>query len=308
MDTKKNKLGMGLSALLGDSNILEEVNINKSPQKQNIKNSNREIIKIPVENISVNPFQPRHFFSDEAINELSESIKAKGLLQPILVRSKGENKFEIISGERRFRAIKKLDYKYIPAIVKNVKDSDMLEIGLAENLQREDLNPVEEAKGYKLLIDKFNYTQEQLSTIVHKSRPYIGNILRLLKLPNEVLQAIEQGKISTSHARTLIREANPEEKLKQILNNKLSVRDAEKIQQNKQKKNIKKSEKSAEIFSIEQSLTDILQSMSEVKINTDNSGEIKIKFKDLEDLDRILNIINSSNKPNFKIKIPKFNR
>ena len=147
-------------------------------------------------------------------------------------------------------------------------------------MQRENLNPVEEAKGYKLLVDKFGYTQEQLSTIVHKSRPYIGNILRLLKLPNEVLQAIENGRISASHARTLIREKNPEEKLKQILNNRLSVRDAEKLQQNKQKRSLRETNSPSEILSIEQSLTEVLKSESKVYINNNNSGEIKIKFKD----------------------------
>ena len=303
-----SKLGMGLDALIGDRNLLKEVNVNNNfkESSQNTNHKYKEVIKISISDISVNPFQPRHFFSQESINELAESIKAKGLLQPILVRSKENGKFEIISGERRFRAMKRLEYKTVPAIIKNVKDSDMLEIGLAENLQREDLNPIEEAKGYKLLIDKFGYTQEQLSNIVHKSRPYIGNILRLLKLPDTVLQAIESGKISTSHARTLIREKNPEKSLRKILTGKLSVREAENLQTNKQTKYTK--ENNAEIISIEESLTNNLKSDSKIKLNSDNSGEIKIKFKNLDDLDRILNIINNSNKLDFKIKAPKFNR
>ncbi len=324
MQNNNNKLGRGLSALLGDNtDLLKEVSINNRDQNDVLyvspadkTGTAAEVIMMAVGSIRTNPFQPRRFFSPESIAELAASIKAKGLLQPILVRPTQDiHGFEIISGERRFRAIRKLGYETAPVIVKQASDRDMLEIGLAENLQREDLNPVEEAKGYKLLIDRFGYTQENLSQVVNKSRPYIGNILRLLSLPDKVLKAIESGRISVSHARTLIREQDPAAALKRILKGGLSVREAESSMENKQEKKAKKPSvkngakfKNSEIFAIEDLLTDTLKTKSTITVGENSAGEIKIQFKNLEDLDRILGILNCVHNavPENKIKIPKF--
>ncbi|MDR2933693.1 MAG: ParB/RepB/Spo0J family partition protein [Rickettsiales bacterium] len=321
MQNNNNKLGRGLSALLGDStDLLKEVSINNrdrddvmyvSPSDKT--GTAAEVIMMATGSILTNPFQPRRFFSPESINELAESIKAKGLLQPILVRPTQDiHHFEIISGERRFRAIRKLGYESVPVIVKHAKDSDMLEIGLMENLQREDLNPVEEAKGYKLLTERFGYTQENLSQVVHKSRPYISNIMRILTLPEKVLTAIESGQISVSHARTLIREADPEGALKRILQGGLSVRDAEKAQENKQEKRTKSAPKTKfknpEIAAIEDLLTDTLKAKSKINMGADDSGEIKIQFSNMNDLDRILSILNCVYNEKNTVKIPKFGK
>ncbi len=308
-NNQNNKLGRGLSALLGDDvSFLKEVPV--SSEKKETKNNNdvfyvspadkegtaNEIVMLAMGCIELNPYQPRTHFNIESIKELAQSIEKKGLLQPIVVRPTQDiHKFQIISGERRFRAIKSLGHTSIPVVIRQATDLEMLELGLAENLQREDLNPIEEAKGYKRLIDEFGYTQEQLSSIVHKSRPYIANVIRLLKLPENILKEIESGRISRSHARTLIKEENPEKVLEKIIKNKLSVRSAEEEHKKSSKKlkkeNVKSANQNTEIIAIQDLLIHTFKTKVSVDLDKNKSGKITIHFSDLQELDRILGLL-----------------
>jgi ParB family chromosome partitioning protein len=283
MNNIRNNLGKGLSALLGEDN----------------ENPNKDIKTLPLALIAVNKNQPRKHFDEEAINELAQSIKEQGIIQPLIVRKSPviPSSYEVIAGERRYRAAKKLGLKDVPVIVKELSDNAAFEIALIENLQRENLNSIEEAKGYARLRDNYKYTQEDIAKKIGKSRAYVTNILRLLNLPEKVVHLLEQNKISKSHAKALVSSDNPEELAEQIITGNLSVRSTENIStasssdtvKNRRRNSRKqKQEKSAEITSLEKHVTERTGFPTRINMKKNGEGEIKIEFSNTGDLDRII--------------------
>ncbi|MBA1338683.1 MAG: chromosome partitioning protein, ParB family [Pelagibacterales bacterium] len=269
----KKGLGRGLSSLLGDS-----------PNKID---SN----KISIKDIKRNKFQPRKYFSKENLEDLSNSIKERGIIQPIVVRPDKniDGKYEIIAGERRWLASQNAGLHEIPAVILNVDDVKSLEFAIVENVQRQDLNPIEEAKGYQRLVDEFDYNQEKLSKFIGKSRSYIANSLRLLGLPEEVLLMVQQGDLSAGHARSLIGLNNSTEIAKKIIQNKLSVRQSEVLVKQFKDKNFKLvSKKDSNILDLQKNLeakTGLSVSMNNKK---NNSGLISFEYKNLDQLEKLI--------------------
>ena len=208
-EMKKNALGRGLSSLLNPSGY---------------DDAEGQVINLPLDSIQKGSFQPRRYFPEEDLNELAASIQERGVLQPVLVRSFSDKQYELIAGERRWRAAKIAGLHEIPVIVRNFSDGEALEIGLLENIQRQDLNPIEEAEGYHRLAEEFDHTQESLSRILGKSRSHIANTLRLLTLPKTVQEHLVTGKLSAGHGRSLIGVEDPEHIAEMIISRRLSVR------------------------------------------------------------------------------------
>jgi ParB family chromosome partitioning protein len=276
----KQPLGRGLSALI--------------PESAKRQTADR-VINIPVEDVTPNPYQPRIQMNNESLEELAASIKEKGVVQPILVRSMGTDKYEIIAGERRFRACKMVGLPEVPAIVKEVNDTEAMAIAITENIQREDLNAVELARAYSALMNEFNLTQEQLAQSVGKSRPAVANMMRLLQLPQEIQENILSGKISMGHARALLslEQQNLQIELcKKIIELELSVRQTEKMVQKllQQPKQQRIAFRSAEIEAIENKLRTMLATQVKVQ-QTGKKGKIEIEYYSVDDIDRIINII-----------------
>lgn len=241
-NNKKFGLGRGLEALLGDEDInlnLDEETADVSSFVENgvFKNENSNEIKI--EDIEPCCFQPRTEFNQEALETLAQSIKEKGVLQPLLLRKKGE-KYEIIAGERRWRAAKLAGLESVPAVIKDLTDSETLEIALIENLQRENLSAIEEAEGLSRLMNEYEYTQEVIAKVIGKSRSHIANTLRLLSLPDEIKQMIKENKLSAGHARTLVGKDNALELAEKIIKEGLSVREAEALAANSKELDVRK--------------------------------------------------------------------
>ena len=294
MVDKKGKprgLGRGLSSLMGD--------ITKEPITSGVNSENQTDEKlVPVEKIYPNPNQPRKSFQEEKLIELANSIKTKGLVQPLIVRKKKGTKesFEIVAGERRWRAAQRAQIHELPVIVKDFSDIEVLEIAIIENVQRADLNPVEEALGYKNLMDNFDHTQEGLSKEIGKSRSHIANLLRLLSLPKEVQNLLISGQLTAGHARALVTSENPVALAKQIISLGLSVRDAERLAKNASQKNavkkVKIKEKPADTVILETDLSAALKMkvLIDHEVGKEN-GFISISYKSLEDLDRISEMI-----------------
>ena len=274
-----NGLAKGLSSLLGD----KDLSILKGSSSDRYKN-------LPLEQIVANKNQPRKQFDEKALSELSASIKEFGVLQPITVKKIDNNKFKIISGERRFRASLMAGLLSIPAIIEKVYIASIL-----ENIQRENLNIVEEAKAYENLINSYNYTQQQLATKLGKSRSHIANTLRLLTLPQKILNALIDKKIEMGHARALINCENAEKYLNEIIENELSVREVEKLVKGEtSNKAKKKQEKDKELENILHEKTDIFEKKLglKCKINfnkTKNRGTITMHYNSIDDLNNILN-------------------
>lgn len=289
---KKGVLGRGLGALLTDSVQQEE---NEKPAI-----IQASINEIDVESIEVNPYQPRTDFDEEALQELTESIKLQGIIQPITVRKLSENTYQLISGERRLQATKRAGLKTIPAYIRTANDQQMLEMALIENIQRENLNPIEIALSYQRLISECNLKQEELGDRVSKNRTTVTNYLRLLKLPPMIQAALRDKQISMGHARAIINVDNPDDQiaiLKKILLDDLSVRVVEEMVRNlssaKNKvKTVSKTEVRAEIKQLQTKLSSLFGTKISVKANQKNQGEIKIPFSSTDDLNRILDILN----------------
>ncbi|MCD8206924.1 MAG: ParB/RepB/Spo0J family partition protein [Bacteroidales bacterium] len=210
---QQDRLGKGLEALLGGNINVDDIRkpveyINKTPATPGVRSNSADIMLIPIDSIEPNPFQPRTDFDEDTMNELAESIRALGLIQPITVRSTAGGKYQIISGERRWRACRIADYKEMPAYIKDTNDSGMLEMAIVENVQREDLDPIEVALGYQRLIYECNLTQEQMAGMVGKNRASIANYLRLLKLPDKVQHDLKVGLVSVGHAKVLLEAAD----------------------------------------------------------------------------------------------------
>ena len=272
----KKGLGRGLSSLLGDSSKKIETN------------------KILIKDIVRNKFQPRKHFDKQSLEELTSSIKEQGIIQPIVVRPDklSEGKYEIIAGERRWLASQNAGLHEIPALILNVDDIKLLELAIVENVQRQNLNSIEEAKGYQKLIDDFNYNQEKLSQFIGKSRSYIANSLRLLSLPEEVFLMVEQGNLSAGHARSLIGLNNPVDIAKKIIQKKLSVRQSEILaRQFKDKKFKLVTKKDPNILDLQKVLEEKIGLTVAINNKKNNSGTISFEYQDLDQLNRLIDTI-----------------
>ena len=281
MDSNKIKkgLGRGLSSLIGETKIETQKNI------------------LSVSVLIPNKYQPRKIFDEENLNELSNSIRERGILQPIIVRKSNDeqSKFEIIAGERRWLAAKKAGLHTVPVVITEADDLKSLEFAIVENVQRHDLNPLEEAQGYKRLIDEFNYDQEKVSKFIGKSRSHITNSLRLLTLPLEVIKLIETQKLTAGHAKILVGLENSSFIANKIVEKKLSVRQAEsfvKIFKNKRQK--PNNVKDTNIKDLEISVSNKIGLNVLIKNKKNNKGKITFEYKGLDQLNRIIDIIKSN--------------
>ena len=275
-------LGRGLSALMGDI-----------PQDNVQTKSSSE--KIPIHFVYANPSQPRKNFNQELLNELSDSIKEQGIIQPILVRKKSEDKYEIVAGERRWRAAQLAKIHEVPVIILNIDDKKSLEFAILENIQRSDLNGIEEALGYDNLVRKFGYSQETLSKILGKSRSHIANTLRLAGLPEEIKKMISDGLLTAGHARCLVNVPDNVKLAKIIVNKNLSVRQAEFLVKKEQVfsslKKILRNNKDTNIKSLESDLGLLMGIKVDIKNKKNNSGEIKFSYKNLDQLNKIISVL-----------------
>jgi ParB family chromosome partitioning protein len=275
-------LGRGLSALMGDI-----------PQDNAQTKSSTE--KVPIHFVYANPSQPRKNFNQELLNELSESIKEQGIIQPILVRKKSEDKYEIVAGERRWRAAQLAKIHEVPVIILNIDDKKSLEFAILENIQRSDLNGIEEALGYDNLVKKFGYSQETLSKILGKSRSHIANTLRLAGLPEEIKKMISDGLLTAGHARCLVNVPDNVKLAKIIVNKNLSVRQAEFLVKKEQVfsslKKIPRNNKDVNIKTLESDLGLLMGIKVDIKNKKNNSGEIKFSYKNLDQLNKIISVL-----------------
>tara|TARA_B100000686_G_scaffold242579_1_gene251347 strand:- start:2012 stop:2857 length:846 start_codon:yes stop_codon:yes gene_type:complete len=272
----KKGLGRGLSSLLGDSTKKIETN------------------KISIKDLTRNQFQPRKYFSKESLDELTDSIKKQGVIQPIVVRpdKKFEGKYEIIAGERRWLASQNAGLHEVPAVILDVDDVKSLEFAIVENVQRQDLNAIEEARGYQRLIDDFNYNQEKISEFIGKSRSYIANSLRLLGLPEEVILMVEKGDLTAGHARSLIGLNNSADIAKKIIQKKLSVRQSEVLARQFRDKKFKViSKKDSNILDLQKDLEEKTGLSVSINNKKNNSGIISFEYRDLDQLDNLIKVI-----------------
>jgi len=279
MDKIKKGLGRGLSSLIGETKV------------ETIKN------QLPVSDLKPNKYQPRKNFDETNLEDLTNSIKERGMIQPIIVRkSNDENsKFEIIAGERRWLAAQKAGMHNVPVVITEADDLKSLELAIVENVQRHDLDPLEEAQGYKRLISEFSYDQDKVSKFIGKSRSHIANSLRILTLPDEVIKLIELKKLSTGHAKILVGLDNATFVANKIIDNKLSVRQAENfVQLFKKKRQKSKITKDTNIIALELSVSNKIGLNVEIQNNKRNKGKISFEYKDLDQLNKIIDIIKSN--------------
>ena len=272
----KKGLGRGLSSLLGDT-----------PKKINTN-------KISIKDINRNKLQPRKYIDKSSLEELTNSIKEQGVIQPIVVRpdKSSEGKYEIVAGERRWLASQNAGLHEVPVVILNIDDVKSLEFAIVENVQRQDLNPIEEARGYQRLINDFNYNQEKLSQFIGKSRSYIANSLRLLSLPEEVLLMVEQGNLSAGHARSLIGLVNSVDIAKKIIQKKLSVRQSEILARQFRDKKFKLvSKKDPNILDLQKVLEEKVGLTVSINNKKNNSGTISFEYQDLDQLNRLIDTI-----------------
>ncbi len=279
MDKIKKGLGRGLSSLIGETKVEVQKN------------------QLSVSDLIPNKYQPRKNFDEANLEDLTNSIKERGMIQPIIVRkSNNENsKFEIIAGERRWLAAQRAGIHNVPVVITEADDLKSLEFAIVENVQRHDLNPLEEAQGYKRLIDEFSYDQEKVSKFIGKSRTYITNSLRILTLPDEVIKLIESKKLSTGHAKILVGLDNASFVANKIVENKLSVRQAENfVQLFKKKRQKSKITKDTNILALELSVSNKIGLNVEIQNNKRNKGKISFEYKGLDQLNKIIDIIKSN--------------
>jgi ParB family chromosome partitioning protein len=304
-EARPRGLGRGLSALLG-----EPVKTDAAPPKWAQTDANKVVglptaaaapptgqgdagpRAIPIDLIQRNPGQPRRHFDEDELNELAHSIRTHGVLQPILVRPIAGGKYEIVAGERRWRAAQRAGLHAIPAVIRELGEQDVLEIAIVENVQRSDLNPIEEAQGFQALIEKFGRTQQEIADAVGKSRPHIANMLRLLALPNDLQEMVRDGRLSTGHARAILTAPDPRGLAKRAIERGLNVREVERLAQlAKDEKHGPRvsgggAEKDADTRAMEQSLSNAL-GIDVTISDRGGAGEVKISYKTLEQLDDI---------------------
>lgn len=278
-DIRRRHLGRGLSALLGDEGqdyaALDQVRSSKT---------------VPIDLLQPNRFQPRHRFDDEPMDSLVASVREKGILQPILVRRTADQRFEIVAGERRWRAAQRVGLHEVPVLVKDLSDRDTLEVALVENVQRQDLSPIEEALGYKRLIDEFHHTQEDMARVVGKSRSHVANMLRLLELPSAVQELLDGGKISAGHARALIGLSDAETLARQVVSRGLNVRQTEHLAQSHKSGSDARRRphgRDTDTVALERQLTNSL-GLKITLTPRGKAGEVKIHYENLEQLDDIV--------------------
>lgn len=285
-DDSRSRLGRGLAALMGDVGPESPV-ADRAPKTQR---------RIPIEHITPNPRNPRRMFSDAELEELAQSIRERGVIQPIVVRAapNADNRFEIIAGERRWRASQRAGLHDVPIVVLEVSDAEALELAIIENIQRADLNPLEEAAGYQALAAQYSHSQDDIATIVGKSRSHVANTLRLLKLPDSVKSYIDAGKLSAGHARALINQPDPESIARDIVEKGLNVREVEKLGQDNAKaaskkgKSSAKARKDANIAALEKRLSDALGLTVDIADRGRAGGALGIRYRTLDQLDEVV--------------------
>ena len=289
MSDRPTRLGRGLAALIGDMASVEGARVTESGG----------VKRLPVEFIIANRANPRRTFDSEQLEELTNSIREKGVMQPLLVRpSEDPNIFELIAGERRWRAAQKAGLHDVPVIVREVGDKEALELAIIENVQRADLNPLEEAMGYGQLIEQFEYTQQDLAQVIGKSRSHVANTLRLLRLPEDVRGMVASGTLTAGHARTLITAEDPATLARQIVAGGLSVREAEALSQQRDVAGKKKASepqvRDADTVALERRLSDAL-GLSVSLSHSERGGRLEIRYRTLEQLDGICVKLTGSN-------------
>ena len=279
MEKIKKGLGRGLSSLIGET----KVDLQKN--------------QVSISDLLPNKYQPRKIFDEKNLEDLTNSIKERGIIQPIIVRRSDSdlNKFEIIAGERRWLAAQKAGLHNVPVVITEADDLKSLEFAIVENVQRHDLNPLEEAQGFKRLIDEFLYDQEKVSKFIGKSRSYIANSLRILTLPEDVIKLIESRKLTAGHAKILVGLSNASFVANKIVEKKLSVRQAENfVRLFKNKKQISKNLKDTNIIALELSISNKIGLNVDIQNNKRNKGKISFEYKDLDQLNKIIDIIKSN--------------
>jgi len=279
MDKIKKGLGRGLSSLIGETKVESQKN------------------QVSISDLEPNKYQPRKIFDEANLEDLTNSIKERGIIQPIIVRRSNNdlNKFEIIAGERRWLAAQKAGLHNVPVVITEADDLKSLEFAIVENVQRHDLNPLEEAQGFKRLIDEFLYDQEKVSKFIGKSRSYIANSLRILTLPEDVIKLIESRKLTAGHAKILVGLSNASFVANKIVDKKLSVRQSENfVRLFKNKKQISKNLKDTNIIALELSISNKIGLNVDIQNNKRNKGKISFEYKDLDQLNKIIDIIKSN--------------
>lgn len=292
---KKNALGKGLNALIPETSTVPATT--RRSRKPVVKKEDKDIITVKIDQVEPNKEQPRKAFEEESLQELADSIKQFGIIQPLVVMKK-DDYYEIIAGERRWRAAKIAGLKEIPVVIKEYKDEELVEIALIENIQREDLNPIEEAVAYKRLMEEFKLTQEEVAKKVSKSRSAVTNSMRLLKLPEEIQNMVVDGVLSMGHARTLL--AVEDEEIQKttalkVADEKLSVRETEKLvkklTEEKKEKPVKDDSYKYIYQEVEENLKQILGNKVSIKNKKNNKGKIEIEYYSQDDLDRIVSLL-----------------
>jgi len=278
---KKKGLGRGLSALFGD----------EEPKGKNIEK--KELNKVSISDLSRNPYQPREIFNETKLEELTKSIKKNGVIQPIAVRPKKNElgKYEIVAGERRWLAAQKAGLHEIPVNVLDLTDVETLEVAIVENIQRDDLNPIEEARGYKRLFEEFKYDHESISKLMSKSRSHVSNTLRLLTLPIDVISMLEEGSLTSGQARPLIGLANASAIAEEIVSNNYSARKIEYLVKSKKSTKSKNKTVDTNILKVQEKLEETLGLRVYISNKKNNSGKITIVYKDLEQFDLISKLL-----------------
>jgi ParB family transcriptional regulator, chromosome partitioning protein len=276
MNAPRKRLGRGLAALIGEES------------EEAVAHDIRSLRHLPVEFLHPSINNPRKQFSDNELEELAASIRDKGLLQPLVVRPRGGGEYEIVAGERRWRAAQKAGVHELPVLIRELSDGEALEIALIENIQRSDLNPLEEARGYGMLLDQFHYTQQQLAQSVGKSRSHIANTLRLLNLPESVRQMIDSGKLTAGHARTLVATDSPAELADRIIKLGLSVRESEELTRRSPGSGLRRArtEKDADTRALEKTVSEALGLKAEITAKG-GAGAVTIRYSSLEQLEDI---------------------
>ena len=286
----RNPLGRGLEALLGD----EDINLDDAVDVENFVNNtvfkNENPNEVDVADIVPCEFQPRTVFDEDALQSLCASIKEKGVLQPLLLRHKN-GKYEIIAGERRWRAAIMAGLTTVPAIIKELSDKETLEIALIENLQRENLSPIEEAEGFNRLMNEYEYTQDVLAKIISKSRSYVANMLRLLNLPSDVQEMIKNGDLSAGHARVLVGNPNALELARKIVEKKLSVREVERLMSQKAKQTKPEKITDADLLKIISDLERKLKMKVKINAGKNGKGSVLLKYNNPAELSSILDLL-----------------
>lgn len=279
--TERRGLGRGLSALMADVAATQMADPATKGREQ----------RVPVERLFPNPDQPRRAFDETALAELAASIREKGVIQPLIVRPRGDD-YEIVAGERRWRAAQRAQVHDVPVLVREFSDTEVLEIAIIENIQRADLNPVEEAAGYKALMERFGHTQEKLAAAMGKSRSHIANLLRLLNLPDDVQAMLRDGRLSAGHARALITADDPSALARKVLNEGLNVRQTEALTKRPaEPKQSQRRDKDADVAVLEKDLAANLGLPVQIDYRPDGKGSVTIRFATIAEMDRLCAIL-----------------